>query len=65
MGTSLITIHTHSHYKTKLMAAIAAQYTSTGKLDTTQTLEPCVANPPGAGLVTHKRTVPVQIEVMK
>jgi len=24
---------------------------------TTQALEPCAANPPGAGLVAHRRTV--------
>jgi len=43
-----------SHY-----TAIAAQWTSTGMPGTTQALESCAANPPGAGLVTRRRAVQV------
>jgi len=33
---------------------------------TTQALEPCAANPPGAGLVTHRRAIQVsQAEITK
>ena len=64
--------HTHTHARTKKQSkvyginytAIATQWTSTGMPGTTQALEPCVANPPGAGLVTHRGAVQVsQIEI--
>ena len=52
---------------TKLTAAVTQLLPpsdSTGMSGTTQTLEPSAANPPGAGLVTRRRTVQVsQIEV--
>ena len=50
--------------KVKLTAAVTPPSGSTGMSSTTQTLEPSAANPPGAGLVTRRRTVQVsQIEV--
>ena len=59
-------MHTHtkekasSHYR-----AIATQCTNTGMPGTTQTLKPCVVNPPGLRLVTQRKTVQVShIEVV-
>ena len=52
----------HKRAKAKLTAAVTQLLPpsdNTGMPGTTQTLEPCVANPPGAGLVTCKRTVQV------
>jgi len=59
--------HTQSKAKAKLAAAVTQLLPpsdNTGMLGTTQTLEPSATNPPGAGLVTRRRTVQVsQIEV--
>jgi len=63
--------HTRAHtpytHKAKLIAAVTQLLPpsdNTGMPGTTQTLEPRAANPPGAGLVTHRKTVRVsQIEV--
>ena len=58
--------HTHTHTKQKKKNAYSSCKPSdnTGMPGTTQTLEPSAANPPGAGLVTRRRTVRVsQIEV--
>ena len=57
--------HTHTHKALKSLQLTAAvtqllpPSDSTGMSGTTQTLEPSVANPPGAGLVTRRRTVQV------
>ena len=49
---------------TQLTAQLLPPSDSTGMSGTTQKLEPSAANPPGAGLVTCRRTVQVsQIEV--
>ena len=59
--------HIHLHTHTKLTTAVTQLLSpsdNTGLPDTIQTLEPSAANPPGAGLVTCRRTVQVsQIEV--
>jgi len=47
-------MHTHKAYS-DCNTAIATQWTSTGMPGITQALESCVANPPGARLVTHGR----------
>ena len=58
--------HTQSKAYGSHYTAIAAQCTNTGMPGTTQTIEPCAVNPPGARLVACRRTVPVsQIEVAK
>jgi len=60
-------IHICAQSKAKLTAAVTQLWLpsdDTGMPGTTQTLEPSAANPPGAGLVIHRRTVQVsQIEV--
>jgi len=58
----LLSKHTHTKQKAKLTAAVTQLLPpshNTGMPGTTQTLEPSTANPPAAGLVTHRRTVQV------
>ena len=60
-------VYTCTKQSKKLTAAVTQLLPpsdSTGMSGTTQTLEPSAANPPGAGLVTRRRTVRVsQIKV--
>ena len=59
----ILNTHTHTQKQSKAYGsrytAIITQWTSTGMPGTTQTLNPGAANPPVAGLVTHRRAVPV------
>jgi len=59
--------YTHTHTKQSLRhhnTAIAAQWASTGMSGTTQVLEPCEANPPGAGQITRRRATQIlRIEI--
>ena len=61
--------NTHTRTQKKVYAAVIQLLLpsdDTGMPGTTQTLEPRVVNPPGAGLVTRRRTVQVsQIEVVE
>jgi len=66
--------HTHTHTHTcaqskkatysKFDPPIAIQWINTGMPSTTQSFEPCAANPHGAGIITFRRAVQVsRIEV--
>ena len=63
--------HAHAQSRVKLMAAVTVllspmQCTNIGMPGITQTLEPCVENPPGARLVISKRIVQIsQTEIME